>query len=180
MHRIIRAVLVLCCGLTAAACDIERITFGEARTGAVRLQPWLETDRLTYTAYYTRDTIELDIGFTFHNDGRVPVAIPRCVHPHRPVLDRLTGGRWHEVFTPVETCWAEPLVVGAGRSERFVFRVRAGRPHTRIEPQFRTSHVPGTYRLRWDLYEYDAFSQFRTGRRLPMEHRVSNEFRIVH
>jgi hypothetical protein len=177
-----RLVPVLCCIVATAACDFEQITFGDhdfGRTGE-RFQPWLVTDHDTYVAYYRRDTIELDIPFTFHNRGRVAVAVPRCGPPHQPALDKLVSGEWHEVLAPVAPCWDEPLVIGVGRSQRFLVRVRAGRPHTFIEPQFRTTHVPGTYRLRWELYEYDAAAPFRVGRMLPIEHRVSDEFRIIH
>jgi hypothetical protein len=182
MRTLSRLIPVLCCAAAVAACDVDRVTFGVhgADHGGARFQPWLVTDHDTYIAYYRRDTIEIDIPFTYHNRGRVAVAVPRCTQPHRPVLDRLVSGEWHEVLTPVEACWDEPLVIGVGRSERFMLRVRAGRPHTTIEPQFRTTHIPGTYRLRWELYEHDPAAPFRIGPLLPIEHRVSNEFRIIH
>jgi len=166
-----------------AACDVDRITIGVGTAGlhhADRWDPWLITDRTTYVARYTASTVILDINFQFENRSRVAVAIPRCTQPHRPVLDKLVAGEWVEVFTPLETCWDQPLVVGPGRTSQFSVRVRAGLPHTNIHPQFRTSHVPGTYRLRWDLYRYEPHAQFRIGAALPLEYRVSNEFRIVH
>jgi hypothetical protein len=165
------------------ACDVERITVGggfHSTAAQERGEPWLVTDRTVYTAHYTRETIEITIGFRFHNHSRFPVAVPRCTHFHRPVLDKLVGDEWVEVFTPLEACWSEPLVVGAGRYQDFTFRVQAGRPHTVHHPQFQTTRIPGIYRLRWDVYQYDALSQFRVGAPLPIEHRVSNEFRIVH
>jgi hypothetical protein len=182
MRSSIAAGLLGAAVILTSACELDQVTFGD-RTGRgapERFEPWLTTDRLSYTAFFTPTTIEIDIGFTFVNHGRTAVAVPRCTHPYRPVLDKLIGHEWFEVFTPLEPCWDEPLVINAGRSHDFVFRVRAARPHTHGQPQFLTTRLPGTYRLRWEVYEYDVFSQFRVGRLLPIVNRVSNEFRIVH
>ncbi|CAN5756334.1 hypothetical protein BH23GEM9_BH23GEM9_32320 [soil metagenome] len=181
MQHAVRILGVLACAVTLTACEVERVTFGQ--TGAAlardRWDPWLDTDRSVYRAWYTQDRIELDIGFRFVNRLRQPVAIPGCGHAYRPSLDKLVGGEWVEVLSYREPCWDEPLVIGVGRERTFLYRIRAGRPHTLIEPQFQTTHLPGTYRLRWEIYEYDAFSQFRIGNLLPTEYRVSNTFRIT-
>lgn len=181
MRQLSTAIGLVSVVVLATACEVERISFGEAGAAVRgRWDPWLETGRSAYTAWYTRETIELDVGFTFHNRGRSMVAVPRCGRPHGPALDKLLGGEWVEVLAPLEQCWEEPLVIGPGRSEHFTARIRAGRPHTFIEPQFRTNHVPGVYRLRWEVYHYDRLSQFGIGGLLPIEHRVSNEFRVTH
>jgi hypothetical protein len=182
MRYVARLLAVLAVLLVTAGCDVEQITLGGVGAGAVpeRWEPWIETDRTTYVARYTAQTVELTIGFRFENRSRLSAAVPRCTQPHRPVLDKLVFGEWVEVFTPIEGCWGEPFVIGPRRAASFTFRVQAGRPHTFHEPQFRTSHIPGIYRLRWDVYEYDPFSQFRVGAPFPIEHRVSNEFRIIH
>jgi hypothetical protein len=182
MQHVTRTLGILLIAVLAAACDIESITIGSdeaGRFGADRWRPWLTTDHPTYVLAYTANTVELTIGLRFENRGRQSVAIPRCTGVHRPVLDKLVFGEWVEVLTPVEACWDVPLVVGPGRSLTYTYHVRAGRPHTTLEPQFRTSRIPGTYRLRWEIYEYDMLSQFHIGPLLPIEHRVSSEFRII-
>jgi hypothetical protein len=181
MQRAITVPLVLVLAVLSGACEVERITFGDAGATTIRerWQPWLETGRTVYRAWFTAETIELDIGFTFHNRGRTTVAIPRCTLPHQPALDKLVGGEWVEVVSPIHMCWEDPVTVGPGRSRHFTYRLRAGRSHTPHEPRFRTSRIPGTYRLRWEIYHYDALAQFRIGPPLPIEHRVSNEFQIT-
>jgi hypothetical protein len=176
-----RPAVVLCTLLLLAGCDVDQVMFGGAGgvQVPVRHEPWLRVVQGPVIAYYRPDTIELDVAFTFTNRGRTTVAVPRCTRPHQPALDKLIGHEWVEVLAPAGACWAEPLVIGAGRTVTVDLRVVAGRWHTFIEPQFRTSRVPGIYRLRWDIYEYDALSQFRIGARLPVEYRVSNEFRII-
>jgi hypothetical protein len=179
--RAVRRSAMIAALLLVAGCDVDRVTVGGAPTAVVseRWTPWLITDHTVYVLRYTRQTVEVDLRFRFENRGRQPVAIPRCTHPYRPALDKLIWGEWVEVLSPRELCWDEPVVVGPGRFHYFTFRIQAGRPHTALEPQFQTSHIPGTYRLRWDIYEYDPFAQFRIGAPLPIEHRVSNEFRLI-
>jgi hypothetical protein len=182
MAKVARGLGILIIAAAAAACDVDSITIGDDagfRAGE-RWRPWITTDHQTYVIGYTHSTVELTIGLRFDNRGRQAVAIPRCGGAHRPVLEKLMFGEWVEVLTPVEECWDVPAVVGPGRSVRYVYHVRAGRPHTTLHPQFQTNHIPGTYRLRWDIYEYDMHSQFHIGPLLPIEYRVSNEFRVIH
>jgi hypothetical protein len=166
---------------SVSACELERLSLGAPRAGLEPIPPdaWLQTDRLTYSAFFTATTIEFDVGFTFTNRARFAVAIPRCVRPFRPALDKLIAGVWVEVLRHAEACVAEPLVIGPRRSQRFVLRVRAGRPNSFIEPQFRTAELPGIYRLRWQVYEHDPTRPDGVGPLLPLEFRVSNEFRII-
>jgi hypothetical protein len=183
MQHVARGFGVLLVAFFAAGCDVAEITFGgtDASYGtSQRWSPWITTDHQTYVLEYTQNTVGFDIVLRFHNRGRVAAAIPRCGGAHRPVLEKLVWGEWVEVLSPQEECWDVPAVVGPGRSASYVYRVRAGRPHTTLEPQFRTNNIPGTYRLRWDIYEYDMLSQFHIGPLLPIESRVSNEFRVIH
>jgi hypothetical protein len=181
MQHTLKVLTVVILAAFTTACELERITFGDAAgTIRERWDPWIETDRTIYVARYTSTTIEMDIGMRFENRSRRTVAVPRCSQPHAPVLDKLVAGEWVEVLIPVDRCWEAPILVGPGRRLELNYRVRAGRPHTFIEPQFRTTHIPGTYRLRWDIYEHDPFSPFGIGAPLPVEHRVSNELRITY
>jgi hypothetical protein len=182
MQHPVRGFGVLLALVLLTACDATRISFGDEAGHRVpeRWRPWLTTDHQTYVVGYTHNTVELTIGLRFENRSRQSVAIPRCAFAHSPVLDKLVFGEWVEVLTPVRQCWDLPIVVGPGRTVTHTWRISAGRPHTTIQPQFQTTRIPGTYRLRWELYEYDPLSQFHVGRLLPIEHRVSNEFRIIH
>jgi hypothetical protein len=183
MQQLARGLGLVLVALLAAGCDVESITLGDegaGRRAPDRWQPWITTDHQTYVLGYTQSTVELTIGLRFDNRGRASAAIPRCAGTHRPALDKLMWGEWVEVLSHAESCWDVPVVVGPGRSVSYVYRIRAGRPHTNLYPQFQTSHIPGTYRLRWDIYEYDMHSQFHIGPLLPIESRVSNEFRIIH
>lgn len=181
MHRIRRVLALTASIAVVAACDVERISFGVADGAARRWDPWIVTDRAVYPVFYTATGVEADIGFTFHNRSRSTVVVPACGgQPHRPVLEKLIHGEWFEVFTPLEECWGEPLRIGPGATRSYTFRVRAARPHTGLQPRFETDHVPGIYRLRWAVHEVDADAPFRLGWPLPLEYRVSNEFRLTH
>jgi hypothetical protein len=186
MRAAIRVLTVCMLPLLVTGCDVDSITLGAAGSRLPeRFEPWLLTDRETHVILFTPETIEFEVPFTFTNRGPAAVAIPRCTQPGArhglpmPALDKLVQGEWVEVLRAAESCFGDPLVIRRGASHEFTARIVAGRPHTHIQPQFRTTQLPGSYRLRWEVYEHDPFASFRFGRLLPVEYRVSNEFRLT-
>jgi hypothetical protein len=179
MRRGIRTLAGVSCILVLAGCEVEQVTFGTNEGAARRADWWLETDSLVYTVEYTPNTVVLDIAFTFHNRTSRTLAVPRCAQVHRPALEKLVYGEWHEVYRPFEECWADPLLIPPGAVRRFSYPIRAPRTPAGEGPRFETSHIPGRHRLRWEVYEHDPFAPYRIGWPLPLQYRVSNEFRLV-
>ena len=138
----------------------------------------LRTDRSEYILTRESNTIRVDIGVTFDNRTGKAVYIPACHGAHPPILEKFEGGRWIVAYAPaVLLCLGPPVVVPAGETYEYEYRVVAGAPGTNIEPKFDVDAIPGTYRLVWGLFE-EKLPDGLTRQPLPAESRTSNTFRI--
>jgi hypothetical protein len=141
----------------------------------------IQTDSAIYHLRTTEHAHELTIGLTYTNPTGSPVYIPTCHTPHPPVLEKWEGGEWVTAYAPVVLlCLGPPVVIGAGEVYAYRYEVSATRRPNTI-PRFEVAELPGTYRLVWRMlgtWTPDG-SEPGLGKELPLEHRVSNTFRIV-
>ena len=142
----------------------------------------IQTDRAEYAVRYTQQLAELTIGVKYVNRTGGTVYLPTCQVPHPPVLEKRVGTGWVAAYrAPVLMCLGPPVVIRPGERYDYTFKVSAGRPGTNYFPQFEVAEITGTYRLVWGLlgtWDPDG-SGPGLGRPLPLEQRVSNEFRIT-
>ena len=141
----------------------------------------IQTDRAEYTLSFTPQLAELSIGVRYVNRTGGRVYLETCHTPHPPVLEKRVGSEWVVAYRPaVLRCLGQPVVIRAGETYDYTFKVVAGRPGTNNFPQFEVAEIPGTYRLVWgllDTWNPDGPGP-GLGRLLPLEQRVSNEFQI--
>jgi hypothetical protein len=111
----------------------------------------LRTQGGVFDVRATRDAYEATIDVTFTNPTEGPVYIPTCREPNPPVLQKWEGGSWVAAYRPVVLgCLGPPVVIEAGQSYDYTYRVTASRrPNT--YPRFMVREIPGTYRLQWDM-----------------------------
>jgi hypothetical protein len=141
----------------------------------------IRTDSAIYHVRTTADSHELTIGATFTNRSGATAYIPTCRTPHPPVLQKWESEQWVTVYSPpVLECLGPPVVIEAGATYEYAYRVLASRrPNT--YPRFETRHIGGLYRLRWHIlgsWTPDG-PEPNLGVELPLEQRVSNTFTIV-
>jgi hypothetical protein len=154
---------------------------GAAKPDLAASEAPIQTDRAEYTLRYTEQLAEATIGVRYTNRTGSPVYLPTCHVPHPPVLEKRVGSTWVAAYRPaVLACLGPPVVIQPGATYEYTFKVVAGRPGTNSFPQFEVAEIPGTYRLVWGLlstWDPDGPGP-GLGRSLPLEQRVSNEFRI--
>jgi len=142
----------------------------------------LRTDRTEYVADRSGGGVALEIALTFTNPTGGPVNIPSCHEPYAPLLEKLVGDAWVTAYAPPQLlCLGVPVVVPAGGTLPYRFRIEGFPRGSNSFPQFEVQDVPGTYRLVWHIFEGDG-SGYATGgpaAELPLEQRVSNTFRIT-
>lgn len=141
----------------------------------------LQTDRASYRLDTTSRGHQLDIDFTFTNPTGRRVYVPTCRTPHPPGLEKWQNGAWVRAYSPVVLeCLGPPLVIEPGAAYAGTLSIHAGRAGTRQYPQFQVESIPGTYRLVWNVLGNWAPDgpEPGLGTPLPLEQRVSNNFRI--
>lgn len=141
----------------------------------------IRTDSSVYHLRTTPEAHELTIGVRFVNPTSAPAYIPTCQGTNPPTLERWDGEKWVTAFSPVVLlCLGPPVVIGAGESYDYTFRVLASRrPNT--YPRFEVAEIPGTYRLVWGIlgsWRPDG-PEPGIGDPLPLAQRVSNTFTIA-
>ncbi len=176
------AVYVLALAVAGAPAACARAAARELPASALPTARPIETDRREYEPRLTESFVEFDIALRYTNRTGTPVYIPTCHGTVPPAMERLGDGGWARFYAPIwPACRGIPVVVAAGSTYTYVYRVRAGRPGTRFYPAFDLTQLPGTFRLAWRLYEArtTAGPRVERGELLPLEERVSNEFRIA-
>jgi hypothetical protein len=141
----------------------------------------IRTDSAIYHVRTTSNSHEVTIGVTFTNRSGGTAYIPTCRTTHPPVLQKWEGEQWVTVYSPaVLDCLGPPVVIEAGASHEYTYRVLASRrPNT--YPRFETQQIGGLYRLNWHIlgsWTPDG-PEPGIGVELPLEQRVSNTFTIV-
>jgi hypothetical protein len=141
----------------------------------------LQTDRLVYQLQ--RDSgghVRVEIPFTYHNTTGETVYLVNCRGAVPPSLEKWQAGQWVVAWTPVLLmCLSHPIVIESDVVYSDTLRVSAARQGSNEYPQFEVPDLEGTYRLVWPMpvHEYD-FDNPPSGRPLPLESRISNNFEL--
>jgi hypothetical protein len=145
--------------------------------------PPIETDRTVYAVDDSAGLARLTIRMTYHNTTGKDVYIPTCGGPQPPRLQKQVGSTWVVAFAPnVLACERAPVIVPAGDSYGYTFRILAGMPGTNFAPRWAVSEIPGTYRVLWELFHSTTGDPSRpstTRDPLPIDQQISNSFRLV-
>jgi hypothetical protein len=174
--------IALAARLAAAPIACSHPVAADASAAVVAGDEPIRTDRAEYVADRSGGGVSLDIPIRFVNPTQGPVWVSTCHSVYPPVLEKLVAGAWEKAYNePVLLCLGVPIVIQAGGTYDYTFRIRAAAPGTNTYPQFEQPSVPGTYRLVWAVYEGDGSDLARevAPRMLPLDQRVSNSFRIT-
>ena len=143
----------------------------------------IETDRTVYAVDDTAGLGRLTIRMTYRNSTGKDVYLPTCRGPQPPRLQKEVNGNWVIAFAPnVLGCEGTPIVVRAGDSYDYTFRILAGMPGTNYAPRFAVSEIPGTYRILLEIFSATTGDPSRpstTRDPLPIEQQIANTFRLV-
>jgi hypothetical protein len=115
---------------------------------------------------------------TFTNRTNGAVYLPVCKGVLPPHLEKRVNDEWVLAHAPIiPLCLGSPVKIKSGKSYRYIFKMQARLP-TYEGPGFYPEEVAGTYRLVWEIYETWTPDKYPLGKLLPLEKRVSNEFRL--
>lgn len=158
-------------------------TLGCAAANMGTSGPPIQTDRTVYTVTDSANLASLTIRLTYRNNTGKPVYLPTCRGPQPPRLQKQVGDTWVVAFAPnILACEAAPIMVDAGDSYDYTWRIIAGMPGSNYAPRFSVSEIPGTYRVLWEIFRGASSNGGRTVTThdpLPVEQSVSNSFRLV-
>ena len=141
----------------------------------------IQTDKSVYEMRSTTQAHELTIHLAYTNPTAGPVYIPTCREPGPPVLQKWVDGKWVTAYSPVVSlCLGPPVVIAAGETYSYTYRVFASRSPNSI-PRFQVAEIPGQYRLMWHILGTWTPNGPGPGlgQLLPEEQRVSNTFTIA-
>jgi hypothetical protein len=115
------------------------------------------------------------INYSYVNRSGDTVFLPTRVRPYRPLIEKKVEGRWVSAVDLLELmCAGPPLQIESGKRRQDSFEVEAVLPGNNILPKLKVEvrEIEGVYRL------VPAF-ETRNHQRLPLEDRVSNEFKLT-
>jgi hypothetical protein len=142
--------------------------------------PALQTEHDVYKAGDARDILALDIGLHYTNRTARPRYLTGCWGPEPPVMEKLVEGRWVAAYGPVSfACRGPDITIEPGATCDYEYKVRAARKGQWV-PSLRVDEVPGTYRIRWRIF--DTLERLDhppwLGHLVPEQESISNTFRI--
>jgi hypothetical protein len=135
----------------------------------------IRTDEKIYKVEVTPQSVKFMINYSYVNRTGDTVYLPTCVRPYRPLLEKKVEGRWMSAASSFEfMCVGPPVVIGPGETYQDSFQVEAFLPGNKIVPELKVDvrEIEGVYRL---VHAFEG----RDHRRLPLEDRISNEFKIT-
>jgi hypothetical protein len=134
----------------------------------------IQTDKKIYKVAVTSQSVKFTINYSYVNRTSRAVFLPTCRTPYRPLIEKKIEGRWVTVFQPVELmCAGPPVRIEPGEKYRDTFDVEAFLPGNNMHPEFKVDvrEIEGLYRL---VHLFSGQDQI-----LPMEERISNEFKLT-
>jgi hypothetical protein len=142
------AVLACCLLLGAAACSFSQ---GDERGAANALPILLEQDR--HHARRVDGRIEFELRLSLANPTDGPIYLTTCRGPHPPLLEKHEAGEWVPVYQPPALmCLGPPERIGPGETYDYTYRISAELDDGGSHPQWHTTEVDGSYRVRWHAY----------------------------
>jgi hypothetical protein len=135
----------------------------------------IQTDEKIYKVTVTPRSVKFMINYSYVNRGRGVVYLPTCVRPYRPLLEKKVDGRWATaVESPEFLCLGPPVRIEPGERYQDSFQVEAFLPGGYILPRLLVAvqDIEGEYRLA-HVFEMPNHQP------LPLEDRVSNEFKLT-
>jgi hypothetical protein len=136
----------------------------------------ITTDSTVYRLRSSENGYSGTIELTYTNRTGGTVNIPACHSPHPPILEKRVDGEWVVAYDPpVLMCITAPVVIQAGSSYAYTYRIVAGPTGSNMYPQFQVAEIPGTYRLRWRALVTAGPGQPQP---LPEEETVSQPFEL--
>ncbi len=130
---------------------------------------------------YRPMAFKVNINISYTNRTGSTVYIPTCQGPLQPNLEKKVKGKWVVAYGPGgRMCRGAPVRIEPGETYRDTFKVEAFWPRRNSNLDFFDEEIEGAYRLVYDLHDIYVFPLGREpDRLLPLEERISNEFRLV-
>jgi len=130
---------------------------------------------------YRPKAFKVTINSTYTNRTGSTVYIPVCQVPSQPNLEKKVEGKWVVAYGPGgRLCRGVPVRIEPGETYRDTFKVEAFWPRQNGNLDFFDEEIEGTYRLVYDLHDIYIHPMGREpDRLLPLEERISNEFRLI-
>lgn len=130
---------------------------------------------------YRPMAFKVKINISYTNRTGITVYIPTCQGRFRPNLEKKVKGKWVVAYGPGgRLCRGAPVRIEPGETYRDTFKVEAFWPRHNSNLDFFDEEIEGTYRLVYDLHDIYIFPMGREpDRLLPLEERISNEFRLI-
>lgn len=164
--------MLLLCGLSACGSDAPLAPV-DRDVGAL-----FQTDSLHYTLRAEGNSYQLTIGATLTNPFDRTVAFVNCGGATALQLQRLEGGTWRTVWTPIQpACLSDPILVAkesVRRMNAFIYAVQSSASQ-RIDAQ----KIPGVYRIVWTAMVTGYRPLPPWGDSIPLPQRVSNRFTLA-
>jgi hypothetical protein len=108
------------------------------------------------------------------------VYLPVCTEPRLPWLEKKVEGKWILAYDPgARMCQRTPVRIEPGETYLDTFDVEAFLPGRDTNLDFLVEEIEGTYRLVRAFYRINKGDPPWKTSDLPLEERVSNEFRLV-
>jgi hypothetical protein len=122
------------------------------------------------------------IDFTFTNPLAETIYVVNCRGGLAMELQRWDGAAWRTVWSPVlQMCLSPPIEIGAGETFAATLPVWGSEPGRNHMPEFATTRLDGTYRLKWGnlvLRWRGDYVDGAFGDPVPEEVRVSDRFEL--
>lgn len=137
-----------------------------------------QTDSLQYTMRAEGNSYQVAIGTTLTNPFDRAVAFVNCGGATGFHLQRLEGGTWRTVWTPIQpACLSDPLLVAAASTRRmsvFIYATQSV-PFQRLD----VPEIAGVYRVVWTAMVTSYRPLPPWGDSIPLAQRVSNSFTLA-
>src|SRR5262249_23017742 len=167
-----QTLLVAILALVAQALSDGRISGQDKKK---RVDAPIQTDEKTYKVEITPQSVKFMINYSYVNRTGDAVFLPTCVRPYRPLLEKKVEGRWTSAADSFEfMCVGPPVQIEPEKTYQDSFQVEAFLPGNNIIPKLKVDvrEIEGVYRL---VHLFEG----QNHQRLPLEERVSNEFKLT-
>jgi hypothetical protein len=168
-------VLLLCAACGDSAIEPWQVTSFAAQDSV----PQFRTDSTTYSLVTNSVGFEARIRVMFTNRSIRTMYFVNCLGATRISIQHFDGTRWSTFWSPImAACLSAPITVRPGDTYAFEIRVFAGKPGSKVYPQFESTPDAGLYRVIWNDAYFSYQPRLPWGTPVPESQRVSNAFRL--